>query len=206
MSGLLNTTGAVSGILGTTTQAMSSSGSTSATDLDSGTLATARMAGGTLVNAEYFLNTAGNWSTTSTTEKAVTAFNSITVTSGNTIVIGAVGYFTAEESSGGGSQRWGYIRFRYHTSSVAEDVDVSAIGTKVWTTAAGREMVGAGSTEAAGSYVPVHAQGAWVASGTSFYFGMSVASSTANINCNFKMTANDPFYTYYYEFKGDILS
>jgi len=180
-------------------------GSTSASDLDSGTLATDRMADGTLVNTKWWKTTDGNWSTTSATEKAVTAFNAITVTSGNTIVIGCSAYMDFHRTGGSALiPRFAYIKLRYHTSSVAEDTDVSSIGTKVWAVADGRDLGDPYDVPAA-TYSAINGQGAWVASGTSFYIGVSMFSPHTSIDCSIKMTANDPFYIYNQEFKGDIM-
>ena len=161
---------------------------------------------GHIVGSQWFLDTSGDYANATTTEKAVRAFDQITVTVGNTIILGFSAWMVSTNSGGQNeNKRLGYVNIRYHTSAVSEGTDVSSVGTKIFTSKVGREA-NDNSTSGRPQFDAVHPTAAFVASASTYYVGASIMSIHSTITSTLKMSASEPYYFYYYELQGDVLS
>ena len=176
-------------------------------NLTSGTLESGvTFPAGHIVGSQWFLDTSGNYANATTTEKAVRDFLQITVTPGNTIILGFSAWMVSTNSGGQNeNKRLGYVNIRYHTSAVSEGTDVTSTGTKIFTAKVGRES-NDNSTSGRPQFDAVHSTGAFVASASTYYVGASISSIHATITSTLKMSASEPYYFYYYELQGDVLS
>ena len=171
----------------------------------SGVLTNATFPAGHIVGSQWYLDTSGDYANATTTEKAVRDFSQITVTSGNTIILGFSGWVISTNSGGQNeNKRVSQWYIRYHTSTVTEGTDVSSTGTIVFTSKVGAEDTNDTSTRP--RFNAVHGTGAFVASASTYYVGASMSSIHITITSSIKMSGSEPYYFYYYELQGDVLS
>ena len=160
---------------------------------------------GHIVGSQWFLDTSGDYANTTTTQKAVRDFSQITVTSGNTIILGFSGWVISTNSGGQNeNKRVSQWYIRYHTSAVTEGTDTASTGTIVFTSKVGAEDTN--DTSARPRFNAVHGTGAFVASASTYYVGASMSSIHTTITSTVKMSGSEPYYFYYYELQGDVLS
>ena len=177
---------------------------------DAGTISAGTIGGnvvfpnGNLVNSEFFRYTGnGNFDITSGTETAVIDYQPFSCTVGNTIVF--VWSFLVETfANSSTNQRRGIVDVYQSTSAVSKNA-TSSLGTALNQQIVGR-LLHESSSVAAQVYIPVFNQGAFVATNTTHYLGLTAYSLTTD--CTFRVTSTStrPLQLSIYEFQGDVVT
>jgi len=157
---------------------------------------------GHVINTTYAES--GGTSQTQSGSTAVAGFNYIPVTCtiGNTLLASCTYVITWERTASLKNERWGYTYLYQSTSSVAQGA-TSSLGTLLFTGQSGRIMI-AVSDQNAHTMATYTMIGAFVATATTHYVGMTFKTSgSVNITAELKLSMQ-PAITVVQEIQGDI--